>query len=68
MSKFSDRMGEVRSGGTGRTYAIIIGLVVLAFIYPEIVFLLDAMRQITLACPKVPPATSERPRVAVVSR
>ena len=33
----SDRLGEVRSGGPGRTWAIIGGLVVLALIYPRIV-------------------------------
>jgi CubicO group peptidase (beta-lactamase class C family) len=41
------------------------------FIYPEIVYLLDAMRQITAACPKVPPtlgASSARPRVVAASR
>ena len=37
MSRFSDRLGEVRSGGPGRTWAVIIGLVVLALIYPSIV-------------------------------
>ena len=37
MSWLSDRAGEVRSGGGGRTWAIIAGLVVLAVIYPEIV-------------------------------
>ncbi len=37
MSRLSDRVGEVRSGGVGRTYAIIAALVVLALIYPSIV-------------------------------
>ena len=37
MSRFSDRLGEVRSGGPGRTWAVIVGLVVLALIYPSIV-------------------------------
>jgi len=37
MSRLSELAGEVRSGGPGRTYALIGGLVLLAFIYPEIV-------------------------------
>jgi branched-chain amino acid transport system permease protein len=37
MSRLSDRVGEVRSGGPGRTYAVIAALVVLALIYPSIV-------------------------------
>ena len=37
MSFLSDRLGEVRSGGAGRTYAILGGLIVLALIYPSIV-------------------------------
>jgi branched-chain amino acid transport system permease protein len=37
MSWLSDRTGEVRSGGAGRTWAILIVLVVLALIYPSIV-------------------------------
>jgi branched-chain amino acid transport system permease protein len=37
MSWLSDRAGEVRSGGTGRTWAILIGLVLLAVLYPSIV-------------------------------
>ncbi len=37
MSRLSDRVGEVRSGGPGRTWAIIVLLVVLALIYPSIV-------------------------------
>ena len=37
MSWLSDRTGEVRSGGAGRTWAILIVLVVLALLYPSIV-------------------------------
>jgi branched-chain amino acid transport system permease protein len=37
MSRLSDRAGEVRSGGPGRTWAIIALLVLLAVIYPSIV-------------------------------
>ena len=37
MSRLSDRAGEVRSGGAGRTWAILIVLVVLALLYPSIV-------------------------------
>ena len=37
MSWLSDRAGEVRSGGAGRTWAIVAVLVVLALIYPSIV-------------------------------
>jgi branched-chain amino acid transport system permease protein len=37
MSWLSDRAGEVRSGGAGRTWAVIVLLVVLALIYPSIV-------------------------------
>ena len=37
MSWLSDRAGEVRSGGTGRTWAILLVLVVLALLYPSIV-------------------------------
>ena len=37
MSRLGDRVGEVRSGGPGRTWAIVIGLSVLALIYPRIV-------------------------------
>ena len=37
MSWLSDRTGEVRSGGAGRTWAILLVLVVLALIYPSIV-------------------------------
>ena len=37
MSWLSDRAGEVRSGGAGRTWAILIVLVVLALLYPSIV-------------------------------
>ncbi len=37
MSRLSDRAGEVRSGGAGRTWAIILLLVLLAIIYPSIV-------------------------------
>ena len=37
MSWLSDRTGEVRSGGAGRTWAILIALVVLALLYPSIV-------------------------------
>ena len=35
------------------------------FLYPEIVFLLDAMRQITMACPKVEPPRARSAPVAV---
>ncbi|MGH3072656.1 MAG: hypothetical protein ACRDNB_10370, partial [Gaiellaceae bacterium] len=37
MSRLSDRLGEVRSGGPGRTWAIIALLVLFAVIYPSIV-------------------------------
>ena len=37
MTRLSELAGEVRSGGPGRTWAIIVGLVALALIYPEIV-------------------------------
>ncbi len=37
MSWLSDRTGEVRSGGAGRTWAILIVLVVFALLYPSIV-------------------------------
>jgi branched-chain amino acid transport system permease protein len=37
MSWLSDRTGEVRSGGAGRTWAILLVLVVLALLYPSIV-------------------------------
>ena len=37
MTRLSRLAGEVRSGGPGRTWAIIVGLVALALIYPEIV-------------------------------
>jgi len=37
MSWLSDRAGEVRSGGGGRTWAVIVLLVVFALIYPSIV-------------------------------
>jgi CubicO group peptidase (beta-lactamase class C family) len=38
------------------------------FVYPEIVFLLDVMRQITSACPKVPPAKRKRGAKLTTSR
>ena len=37
MSWFSDRAGEVRSGGPGRIWAILVAVVVLALLYPSIV-------------------------------
>jgi branched-chain amino acid transport system permease protein len=55
MSRFSDRLGEVRSGGTGRTYAIILGLVVLAFVYPEIV---ESLRDLDIVGDFIPSTDS----------
>ena len=45
MSRLSDLAGEVRSGGAGRTYAVIGGLILLAVIYPEIV---DSLKDLPL--------------------
>jgi branched-chain amino acid transport system permease protein len=55
MSRFSDRLGEVRSGGTGRTYAIILGLVVVAFVYPEIV---ESLRDLEIVGDFIPSTDS----------
>ena len=45
MRRLSELAGEVRSGGRGRTYAIVAGLLVLALVYPEIV---DSLKSLPL--------------------
>jgi branched-chain amino acid transport system permease protein len=48
---FSDRLGEVRSGGAGRTWAIVIVLTVLALIYPRIV---DSLQDLAIVGDFIP--------------
>jgi len=55
MSWLSDRTGEVRSGGAGRTWAILLVLVVLALIYPSIV---EGLRDLPLIGDFVPSVDS----------
>ena len=55
MSWLSDRTGEVRSGGAGRTWAILIVLVVFALIYPSIV---ESLQDIPLIGDFVPSVDS----------
>ena len=43
MRRLSELAGEVRSGGRGRTYAIVAGLLVLALVYPGIVDSLQSL-------------------------
>ena len=43
MRPLSELAGEVRSGGQGRTYAMVGGLVLLAFLYPELVDPLESL-------------------------
>jgi len=43
MRNLSELAGEVRSGGQGRTYAIVAGLILLAFLYPELVDPLESI-------------------------
>ncbi len=55
MSWLSDRTGEVRSGGAGRTWAILLALVVFALIYPSIV---ESLQDIPLIGDFVPSVDS----------
>ncbi len=55
MSWLSDRAGEVRSGGAGRTWAILLVLVVLALLYPSIV---ESLRDFPLIGDFVPSVDS----------
>ena len=43
MSRLSEFAEEVRSGGQGRTYAIVAGLILLAVLYPELVDPLESI-------------------------
>jgi branched-chain amino acid transport system permease protein len=54
-SRVAELAGEVRTGGRGRTYAIVLALVVLAILYPEIV---DSLQSLPLIGDFIPSVDS----------